>query len=90
MLTIQSLESLKINIKKLMLKNWTATEIESLDEFMEDVIIATVTAHELPIQQPTTQSCDSCKHLSTCRFWQNTPNNGATCKFYIKFKNNNK
>jgi hypothetical protein len=30
------------------------------------------------------QSCDTCKHLSTCRFWQEAPNNGATCKFYIK------
>ena len=30
------------------------------------------------------QSCDTCKHLSTCRFWQEAPNNGATCKFYIE------
>jgi len=30
------------------------------------------------------QSCDICKHLSTCRFWQEAPNNGATCKFYIE------
>ena len=30
------------------------------------------------------QSCDTCKHLSTCRFWQEAPSNGATCKFYIE------
>ena len=30
------------------------------------------------------QSCDTRKHLSTCRFWQEAPNNGATCKFYIE------
>ena len=30
------------------------------------------------------QSCDTCKHLSNCRFWQEAPNNGATCKFYIE------
>ena len=30
------------------------------------------------------QSCDTCKNLSTCRFWQEAPNNGATCKFYIE------
>lgn len=30
------------------------------------------------------QSCDTCKHLSTCRFWQEASNNGATCKFYIE------
>jgi len=37
----------------------------------------------LPIQN-VMQSCDTCKHLSTCRFWQEAPNNGATCKFYIE------
>jgi len=31
------------------------------------------------------QSCDTCKHLSNCRFWQEAPNNGATCKFYIEY-----
>ena len=37
----------------------------------------------LPIDS-VIQSCDTCKHLSTCRFWQEAPNNGATCKFYIE------
>tara|TARA_R110000851_G_scaffold313596_1_gene475284 strand:+ start:51 stop:302 length:252 start_codon:yes stop_codon:yes gene_type:complete len=37
----------------------------------------------LPIDS-VVQSCDTCKHLSTCRFWQEAPNNGATCKFYIE------
>ena len=32
-----------------------------------------------------TQSCDTCKHLSGCRFWQEAPNNGASCKFYIEY-----
>lgn len=31
-----------------------------------------------------TQSCDTCKHLSNCRFWKEAPNNGETCKFYIE------
>lgn len=30
------------------------------------------------------KSCDSCKNLSTCRFWAEAPENGATCKFYIE------
>jgi len=30
------------------------------------------------------QSCDTCKHLSSCRFWQEAPENGATCKFHIE------
>lgn len=29
------------------------------------------------------KSCDTCKNLSTCRFWAEAPENGKTCKFYI-------
>ena len=30
------------------------------------------------------KSCDTCKNLSTCRFWAEAPENGKTCKFYIE------
>lgn len=43
--------------------------------------IALINKLTIPV---VTQSCDTCKHLSACRFWQEAPNNGATCKFYIK------
>ena len=36
------------------------------------------------IDSPAIKSCDSCKHLSNCRFWKEAPENGATRKFYIK------
>ena len=47
--------------------------IEYIDEVVKKLTIPVVM-----------QSCDTCKHLSTCRFWQEAPNNGATCKFYIE------
>ena len=45
----KDLEVLKADVKKLMLKDWTKTEVNKLDEFMEDVIIATMVVNKLPI-----------------------------------------
>jgi len=45
----KDLEVLKADVKKLMLKDWTETEVTKLDEFMEDVIIATMVVNKLPI-----------------------------------------
>tara|TARA_R110000772_G_scaffold67020_2_gene148964 strand:+ start:428 stop:679 length:252 start_codon:yes stop_codon:yes gene_type:complete len=45
----KDLEMLKADVKKLMLKDWTETEVTKLDEFMEDVIIATMVVNKLPI-----------------------------------------
>ncbi len=45
----KDLEILKADVKKLMLKDWTKTEVEKLSEFMEDVIIATMVVNKLPI-----------------------------------------
>ena len=45
----KDLEVLKADVKKLMLKDWTKTEVEKLSEFMEDVIIATMVVNKLPI-----------------------------------------
>lgn len=45
----KDLEILKANVKKMMLKDWTETEVTNLDEFMEDVIIATMVTNNLPI-----------------------------------------
>ena len=45
----KDLEILKDDVKKLMLKDWTKTEVENLSEFMEDVIIATMVVNKLPI-----------------------------------------
>ena len=45
----KDLEMLKADVKKLMLKDWTKTEVTELDEFMEDVIIATMVVNKLPI-----------------------------------------
>tara|TARA_R110000796_G_scaffold208165_1_gene324432 strand:+ start:235 stop:432 length:198 start_codon:yes stop_codon:yes gene_type:complete len=49
----KDLEVLKTDVKKLMLKNWTKTEVEKLSEFMEDVIIATMVVNKLPIHVVT-------------------------------------
>jgi len=45
----KDLEILKEDVRKLMLKDWTKTELTKLDEFMEDVIIATMLVNKLPI-----------------------------------------
>ena len=45
----KDLELLKDDVKKMMLKDWTKTEVEKLSEFMEDVIIATMLVNKLPI-----------------------------------------
>ena len=45
----KDLEVLKADVKKLMLKDWTRTEVTKLDEFMEDVIIATMQVNKLHI-----------------------------------------
>ena len=45
----KDLEILKADVKKLMLKDWTKTEVEKLSEFIEDVIIATMVVNKLPI-----------------------------------------
>ena len=45
----KNLEVLKADVKKRMLRNWTKTEVTKLDEFMEDVIIATMEVNKLPI-----------------------------------------
>jgi len=52
----KDLEVLKADVKKLMLKDWTNTEITKLDEFMEDVIIATMRVNKLPIHIVVRQS----------------------------------
>ena len=49
----KDLEVLKADVKKLMLKDWTKTEVEKLSEFMEDVIIATMVVNKLPIHVVT-------------------------------------
>jgi hypothetical protein len=49
----KDLEVLKEDVKKLMLKDWTKTEVEKLSEFMEDVIIATMVVNKLPIHVVT-------------------------------------
>jgi hypothetical protein len=53
----KDLEILKTDVKKLMLKDWTKTEVEKLSEFMEDVIIATMVVNKLPIHVVV-----DCKH----------------------------
>ena len=57
-----------------------ALEINGYSQGVNDAIdlVKKLTIHDVM------QSCDTCKHLSTCRFWQEAPNNGATCKFYIE------
>lgn len=52
----KDLQVLKANVKKLMLKDWTETEVTKLDEFMEDVIIATMVVNKLPIHVVVGQS----------------------------------
>lgn len=52
----KNLEVLKADVKKLMLKDWTETEVTKLDEFMEDVIIATMLVNKLPIHIVVGQS----------------------------------
>lgn len=52
----KDLELLKADVKKLMLKDWTETEVTKLDEFMEDVIIATMVVNKLPIHVVVGQS----------------------------------
>jgi hypothetical protein len=52
----KDLEVLKADVKKLMLKDWTKTEVEKLSEFMEDVIIATMLVNKLPIHVVVGQS----------------------------------
>ena len=49
----KDLEVLKADVKKMMLKYWTKTEVTKLDEFMEDVIIATMVVNKLPIHVVT-------------------------------------
>jgi len=61
----KNLEVLKADVKKLMLKDWTETEVTKLDEFMEDVIIATMLVNKLPIhivvgQSEQLPSCNKC------------------------------
>ena len=59
----KDLEMLKADVKKLMLKDWTKEEVTKLDEFMEDVIIATMQVNKLPIHSVVGQSeqlCDKC------------------------------
>lgn len=52
----KDLEVLKTEVKKLMLKDWTKTEVTKLAEFMEDVIIATMLVNKLPIHIVVGQS----------------------------------
>lgn len=52
----KDLEVIKSDVKKLMLKDWTETEVAKLDEFMEDVIIATMQVNKLPIHNVVGQS----------------------------------
>jgi len=77
----KNLEILKADVKKLMLKDWTKTEVTKLDEFMEDVIIATMQVNKLPIHIVVGQSeqlkCDNCKCTPTVI--HNTPS-GRFCE----------
>ena len=43
------LEVLRIKVKELMLKDWVNSEIDELNEFMEDVIIATMLVNDIPV-----------------------------------------
>lgn len=52
----KNLEVLKADVEKLILKDWTKTEVTKLDEFMEDVIIATMRVIKLPIHIVVGQS----------------------------------
>lgn len=56
----KDLEALKADVKKLMLKDWTKAEVTKLDEFMEDVIIATMQVNKLPIHIVVGQSEQLC------------------------------
>ena len=58
----KDLEVLKADVKKLMLKDWTKTEVTKLDEFMEDVIIATMLVNKLPLHIVTNSCCDYPKY----------------------------
>lgn len=66
----KNLEVLKADVKKLMLKDWTETEVTKLNEFMEDVIIATMLVNKLPIHIVVGQSkqlpCQHCGQLEPC------------------------
>ena len=69
----KDLEVLKADVEKLMLKDWTKAEVTKLDEFMEDVIIATMTVIKLPIHIVVGQneqlvcSCGSTKINTTIK-----------------------
>lgn len=72
----KDLEVLKANVKKLMLKDWTKTEVTKLDEFMEDVIIATMQVNKLPIHIVVQQSepfycvsSDALVYGKPCKEW---------------------
>ena len=56
----KDLEALKIDIKKIILKSWTKKEVEKLDEFMEDVIKATMSVNNLPIIIEQEKDCWVC------------------------------
>ena len=64
----KDLEVLKADVKKLMLKDWTKTEVTKLEEFMEDVIIATMQVNKLPIHIVVQQSeqlyCGDCDNYA--------------------------
>ena len=55
--------------------------INHISEMMEEYHQAKLHLLNLPV---VIKSCDTCKNLSTCRFWAEAPENGRTCKFYIE------
>ena len=62
----KDLEVLKADVKKLMLKDWTKTEVTKLDEFMEDVIIATMQVNKLPIHIVVQAKPEKVLHGKNC------------------------
>ncbi len=77
----KDLEILKADVKKLMLKDWTKTEVKKLDEFMEDVIIATMLVNKLPIHIVSGSSLKTCPNCKTKNYHYYPKNNSWCCAF---------
>jgi len=81
----KDLEILKADVKKLMLKDWTKTEVEKLSEFMEDVIVATMVVNKLPIHVVVGQSeqlnCVLCESIKEAKEVINFPLQCGSCGY---------
>lgn len=58
-----------------------------LNNVLDDVTELSVILQSMTIKSSKMgeKSCDTCGNLKSCGHWEKVPNNGATCKFYIKY-----